>query len=241
VDLKIEITKLYGLCEASKMLDHAVKRIDAQAMDWRPFSPSRFVYSYFTLNSIYGFDWHSSVKQERAVRWEPNEAGRYPKEFEQLKSLIGFIIDSLAAKAPRLFSQYLHDQLEVLGVSDPEKSLLHIDPSNETKRVRRLRRAFPRNFGQLARANPDKDVFKSSLTGVLAFIQAVRNNIFHGSKTRIEMLDPDQQTRLLIYTSIVNAFNSLFFDAILAAAVSWRRVPVDLRPMNIEGDSSAAS
>lgn len=241
MDLKIEITKLYGLCEASKMLDHAVRQISAQARDWRPFSPSRFVYSYFTLNSIYGFDWVPSVKQEKAVHWEPDEAGSYPKEFEQLRSLISFITGALSDQAPQLFSQYLYDQLEVLGVSDPEKVLLHIDSSNETKRVRGLRKAFPANFSQLARTKQAKEVFVSSLTGVLAFVQAVRNNIFHGSKTRIEMLNPDQQTRLLIYTSIVNAFNSLFFDAILAAGVNWRRVPVDLSPIDNEVVNNAAS
>lgn len=111
MDLNIEITKLYALYAASKMLDHAVRRIGSRDTDWHPFSPSRFVYSYFTLNSIYGFDWHSSVDQGKALHWEPNAAGKYPTELEQLKSLISFIDGAMGDNAQQHFSQYLNDQL----------------------------------------------------------------------------------------------------------------------------------
>ena len=86
MDLKIEITKLYSLHEASRQLDHAVRKYDAADTDWRPFSPTRFIYSYFTFNSIYNFDWHASLKQEKALKWEPDEKNRRRLQMIQSKA-----------------------------------------------------------------------------------------------------------------------------------------------------------
>jgi hypothetical protein len=54
----------------------------------------------------------------------------------------------------------------------------------------------------------------------------VRNNIFHGSKTRIEMSDPGQQLRLLVYTAVLITMDAVFFEAAKRTDLGWRAVPM---------------
>jgi len=46
---------------------------------------------------------------------------------------------------------------------------------------------------------------------IIGFIYQVRNNIFHGTKTTIEMADRNQRERLEIYSKILIATNELLF------------------------------
>ena len=48
---------------------------------------------------------------------------------------------------------------------------------------------------------------------ILGFIYSVRNNIFHGTKTTIEMSDKNQRKRLDIYSNILIAVNELLFKS----------------------------
>ena len=49
---------------------------------------------------------------------------------------------------------------------------------------------------------------------ILGFIYSVRNNIFHGTKTTIEMADKDQRKRLDIYSNILIGVNDLLFKSL---------------------------
>jgi len=227
IDLSIELNKLYSLYEASTILDHAVKEIDRELADWRPFSPSRFIYSYFTFNSIYGFDWQNCVEKQSAINWEPDEKRRLPNEIDQIKPLLKFCLYPLEIKTPVKYSQLLKKQLSMFSISDPFQFLEKIDSSNESKKTKGLRKAFPGSFKNIYYPNENLDVFYSSLCSVIHFIKDVRNNIFHGTKTRIEMQDTPQQTRLLIYTSVINAINGLFFLVIESKDIDWKKVPVN--------------
>ena len=46
------------------------------------------------------------------------------------------------------------------------------------------------------------------------FLCAIRNNIFHGTKTYRDMVDRDQRKRLRIYADILASINELLFKAI---------------------------
>jgi len=230
VDLKIELTKLYSLHKAATLLDHAVREVNIDGVDWRPFSPSRFVYSYFAFNSLYSFDWDASVRERKAMFWEPDANDRRPKEIKQIKALARFCCDSLDTKTPAAFENLLSAQLHLFSISDPISLLMHINPSNESNKTRNLREALPENFAKISSDTGDTDVFYSSLAGSLGFIQAVRNNIFHGSKSRIKMQDSSQQSRLLIYTAVINSVNGLFFEAIVTRKIGWKEVLVDFEP-----------
>ena len=49
---------------------------------------------------------------------------------------------------------------------------------------------------------------------MLRFVYLVRNNIFHGTKTTIEMSDKNQRKRLEIYSNILIATNELLFKSL---------------------------
>jgi hypothetical protein len=111
----------------------------------------------------------------------------------------------------------------VLDTPAPETELKHIIASNETKKVKQYRKAFPHHFRRLYQNQMNVDVFYNTLIPVLSFIHAVRNNVFHGSKTKIQMEDSSQQERLLIYTAILVATNGLLFKATQHKDIGWRR------------------
>lgn len=74
--------------------------------------------------------------------------------------------------------------------------------------------------------------FTDALDTVLKFVYKVRCNIFHGTKTVIDMLDKDQQTRLKVYTAILLTFNDMLFEA-LEIRFQWEgKHLIDLRFAN---------
>lgn len=54
----------------------------------------------------------------------------------------------------------------------------------------------------------------NALNTTLKFVVAVRNSIFHGTKSVLDMLVESQQRRIIVYTSILLSVNELLFDAI---------------------------
>jgi len=226
-DMMIDLTKLYSLHQASLDLDHAIREASSPELDWRPFSPSRFVYSFFTFNSIYSFNWKESIRTNSSRSWEKDSEGRRPEEIDQAKSLVDFSIDYLGEDSPEQFRDELKDRLQLFNVSDPITALENIVASNESKRIKGLRKDFPSRVKTLLESrNLRPDVLQASLYGSLAFIQTVRNNVFHGSKTRIQMQDEQQQERILIYTAILNSTCEMFFSSIEIAVPQWNRVPI---------------
>lgn len=225
MDLKIEVTKLYALHEACKRLEHGIKDVGLES-DWKVFSPTRFIYSYFTFNSIFNIDWDKSLRQEEAVYWAQDVSGRFPREKDQIKGYVRFCRDDVGSDISRVFAKSLQSSLFLFGIQDPHKALLGIRPKNETTRVRRYREAFPTNFAKLqANALEPADHYSTLITALM-FIYAVRNNVFHGSKTRIEMEDESQQQRLLIYSALLIATNSLLFEIFDRSDISWHRPSV---------------
>lgn len=75
MDLKIEIRKLNALHEATLRFDHAIK--ERGQTDWRDFTPSRFIYAFFTFNSIYSFDWETSFERNEAITWPQRRLRAY--------------------------------------------------------------------------------------------------------------------------------------------------------------------
>ncbi|TKJ32888.1 MAG: hypothetical protein CEE38_21955 [Planctomycetes bacterium B3_Pla] len=228
IDLKIELTKLFALHKASITLDHAVRESATPNLDWRLFRPSKFIYSYFAFNSIYSFDWEKSIELYSPMRWGSTEDENHPKEEDQIKAIVKFSCQSLGSQAPLQFIRILKGQLQNYKITKPIEALRDIRPSNESKRVKGLRNAFPGNFKTLFQS-PDltQDSLLSSLSGSLSYIQSVRNNVFHGSKTSIQMDDRRQQERLLIYAALVNSLCELFFCAIASVLPGWNCVPAD--------------
>lgn len=221
-EIKIELNTLYSLHNACVKLEHAARESKHPSPEWELFPPSRFIYAYFTFNSIYSLNWEKSLKEKRATKWYRGEL----YESEQFEKLVNFYYSTLNAKTARILQKSLQENLLFLGIQDAEEQLKKISAKNETKKTKHLRENFPSNFKALIQQPVSLDGHKDILFGVLSFIYAVRNNIFHGSKSKIQMDNAEQQIRLSIYTAILIATNSLLFEAVETTSIGWKRVPV---------------
>ena len=225
MDLKIEIRKLYALHQATIRFDHAIKEVEQTT--WTDFTPSRFIYAFFTFNSIYSFDWESSFAQKEAVKWQPDEAGRVPKEDDQFKAYLRYADNALRPNTARTYSKELTRVLTLYGVDRPTEELRAVDLVNAPKKLKALAHQLPGEFERLWKGKPMEDQFFPSACAVFRFVYEVRCNLFHGTKTTVQLLNPAQQRRLLIYTATLIAGNSLLFRVAKQADIGWHNVTTD--------------
>ena len=225
MDPKIELRKLFALHEASIRLDHAIREVTDHA--WLGFSPTRFIYAFFTFNSIYSFDWERSFAEKKAITWSTSGAEKIPREEEQQKSYLNFTRTTLNAEGSGLFSKQLKKQLALYNIADPKTHLDKVSVSNATNKVKNLASQLAGQFNKLLDGKASSADFFASSCAVFKFIYSVRCNIFHGSKTMVQMLDKEQQQRLLIYTAALVAVNSLLFTIAARADIAWKPVTVD--------------
>lgn len=141
MDLKIEIRKLYALHEATIRFDHAIKQVGQAA--WTDFNPSRFIYAFFTFNSIYSFDWEASFNEKKAIKWTPDSAGRVPKEDEQFKAYLRYADSALKQITPQIFSQELTRLLKLYAIARPIEELQPVELVNATKKLKNLAQQLP--------------------------------------------------------------------------------------------------
>ena len=136
MDLKIEIRKLYALHEATIRLDHAIKEIGQTK--WTEFTPSRFIYAFFTFNSIYSFDWRTSFGKKKAIRWSADENNKIPNEIEQFKDYLRYVDSALTPNTAKIFSEDLAPRMKSFGVENPIEELKVVDLVNANKELKNL-------------------------------------------------------------------------------------------------------
>ena len=107
-DLKIELRKLLALHMATLHVEHAIRETAHRNNPWNEFAPSRFIYAFFTFNSIYSWDWESSFYAGALTGWPENERGHKPKEAIQFKKYIKFCNDTLGSETmPKFKSRFV--------------------------------------------------------------------------------------------------------------------------------------
>jgi len=225
MDLKIEIRKLNAIHEATIRFDHAIK--ESGKTGWTDFTPSRFIYAFFTFNSIYSFDWEESFKGKEALKWHPDGKGRVPTEVDQFKAYLRYADNALKPHTAQIFSTELARLLDSYGVDNPIEELREVDLVNATKSLKTLALQMPGEFRRIALGKAEKEEFYPSACAVFKFVYEVRCNLFHGSKTTVQLLDSAQQRRLLIYTATLIAGNSLLFRVAEKAEIGWRDIKAD--------------
>ena len=202
MDLKIEIRKLYALHKATILFDHGIR--DTGKDIWVNFAPSRFIYAFFTFDSIYSWNWSASYESKKAIKWSKGDNGHMPDEERQFKAYLKYIDEVLAPDTPARFSEELSKLLIMYGVTQPIEDLQEVNLVNADKRLRGLARQLPIEFERLWHGKATGKQFYSSACPVFNFIYRVRCNLFHGSKTMLGLLDARQQQRLKIYTATVS-------------------------------------
>jgi hypothetical protein len=228
-DLKIEIRNLFALHEATIRLEHGCKEAGCIEDGWRVFLPTRFIYAFFTFNGIYGFDWQSSFDSRKAIRWQPDEDGKLPKEKTQFKNYLRYVNDKLSPETPTFFSDKLKDMLRSFRIAEPATVIEHIDLVNASNELIELGKQFPKQFSIVLEGKQKPEDFYPSACLLLKFVYKVRCNLFHGEKTRVQLLHLEQQQRLLIYTALLIAANSLLFRVAEKADIGWEKPSVQFR------------
>jgi len=152
---------------------------------------------------------------------------RVPKEDEQFKAYLKYADSALKPNTPRIFSKELTRLLTLYGIERPIEELQAVDLVNATKKLKNLAQQLPGEFGRIWRGKAGLEEFFPSACAVLKFVYEVRCNLFHGTKTTVQLLDSAQQRRLLIYTATLIAGNSLLFRVAEKANVGWQNVRAD--------------
>jgi hypothetical protein len=226
MDLKIEIRKLYALHKATTFFEHGVKEVGQSA--WIDFPPSRFIYAFFTFNSIYSYNWKESFNTKKTIKWSNTANVNIPEEIKQIKSYLGCMVDRMQQDIVVFFGNRTKELLKSYNITRPFDDLGKIAVApNSTTSIKNLAKQFPGQFKRIYEARSSAEEFFPAACAVFEFIYKVRCNLFHGSKTTVKLLDSSQQRRLLIYTAILIVGNSLLFEVTERANIGWKTVDVE--------------
>jgi len=235
-DLKLELRKILALHEASLHMEHAIRETARPEKPWQDFAPSRFIYAFFTFNTIYSWDWQASFDSGHLARWQPKPNGHYPEEVDQIKRYVRFCSNTLDSDVAQFFSKRFADACDTMCVSKPADAMKELDTTNADKRLKKLKAQMPQLVERLHAGTVKPDGFHFGACHVLRFVYGVRCNLFHGCKTHVQMLDAMQQERLLVYASLLTAANGLLFDATAQKNIGFSPVNIDFlkntRPTN---------
>ena len=225
MNMNSQLNDLYQLQIAARELVHGVKD-----SGWKLFEPSKFVYAFFAFNSFYSIDWEETKKQNQLIKWEllkkvkeiTTSVGKAKTESEKISEMRKYLYNSYVKDDKDIEGENLianefviklkkflkTNKTDINVIKEILFRIVTDDYINEGKKA-----SFVENFEKLYERQLRGNKFSEALYELLRFVFMVRNNIFHGSKTVIDMLDRNQQDRFEIYTAILLAVNEMLFDA----------------------------
>jgi hypothetical protein len=197
-------------CDNSRLQYYARSHERSEEISMMPLSP--FIFEYFLFNSLYQVDWKTSVNENLLI-FHPeeglNESGRQ-------KAFLAFL-KRYATNNPgelyRAFEPLLHFERAEGGWTQvtPDARVSVTEGENFFKRIVKLQSALAQ-CRTPSEMPTNKEMFKI-LKECTLFIYKVRNNIFHGSKTLLEIYEKSQKRRLEVYDLFLKGITSLFFLA----------------------------
>jgi len=231
-NIKNQIEDLYKLHIAADDLRHGIK-----VREWKLFEPSQFIYAYFAFNSFYSINWEDSITKQEIIKWEitseDNNNNENISESKKISSFIQFIYNSFVDES--LSSEEKENSKQVISLDFSSKLKKRLkDKVNfdlydiivDININEEMKRRIINKYNALVNTELIGKKFRRALNTVLLFIYNVRNNIFHGTKNIIQMMDNQQRNRLYIYTSIILTINEMLFDAI-EKRINWERRKID--------------
>ena len=210
---------LFKVHFAAMECEHGIKRSN-KSDKWTPFTPSKFIYSYFAFNSLYSVDWKNSVKKGQFVVLDWKSHYELDKIDEMEKFIKNVLKDEFAKRLP----EYIEKHLGNISVERAKNELKNIQSNS------RIGKSLIDRFRESFNNVMEGQKLGSSVERILHFVYHVRNNVFHGTK-KILSTSASQNKRLTIYTAILLAMNDLLFEAV-EATTDWKkdRVLRDQKP-----------
>lgn len=184
--------------------------------NFRLFEPTKFVYSYFSFSTIFNYDWSKLLDNKDIVPHQKRKVffdnGDYKEheEYEKIKieRYLNFIFDNISSKNRKEFIQ------KIMNNKTLEEIKKLIDSSKLKKNDLNT---LNKSFKYLVKDYSDSEgieTFKRRIINITNIVGSVRNNIFHGSKGIIKMIETEQRDRLMFYSNFINSLNEQFFKVI---------------------------
>ncbi len=205
-DIIDQIKNLHKLHCVTKDFNHI---IEYQPGSWKRFEPTKFVYSYFAFNTLYNYDWEASIKERTLISF-PIDGEEKLNEMNKIKKMIDFFFKYFEQSDSTDFVRTIcrsENQRHKEPLLEAIEGITRDDNISESERI-----DFKKEFRKLLES--EKLIQGKLKNDILRFIYNVRNNIFHGTKTTIEMTNEGQRIRLNIYANILIATNDLLFKAL---------------------------
>ena len=238
------IDDVYKLHLISKNINHGIGTGYHGINQWRLFEPSRFVYAFFAYNTIYSINWRKTVEKNEIINWDANNPNDTinrevrMSETKKMRELSKFIYEThifseenkdLSDNKKKFAEHYkktLFDNITLVKIKEEciASTLRYI--TTDKRITTEDKERFRKNLLNLIEGNLINKDFTRAVDSLMVFIYNVRNNIFHGSKTILEMSNDGQRERLLLYAAIIMTMNDLLFEA-LEKATNWHSEVVD--------------
>ena len=219
IALKSQMHNLQVLHQDSASLEHAIRMYDDK---WHEFIPSRFIYSFFTFNTLYSIDWEESLAKGELISYDdPTPEGennaktvkqRMPEK-DRYPKYISFCFED--DDFVKLYEEFFFD---FIGQTFEKEEILR-----ELKKIKKdenssgniKRGYFIRDFYDACYNTLTDHILKiDDSKTIITFIYKIRCNIFHGAKTLKELNDKSQKKRIDIYTVFLIAINQMVFSYI---------------------------
>ena len=185
--------------------EHAIM----QGNEWEPYIPTRFIYSFFTFNTLYNIDWKLSLERRNLYNFNsaPTEGDKYTK---YLDFCCNEEEDDFLIEYKDFFIRY------VTANFSPDFIL------EELKKIQLDRKYSRGGINEQGKIDDFITACEKCLKGnclskdilkcIIDFIYKIRCNLFHGVKTMQDLQSEHQQIRLNIYSTFIVAINQMVFS-----------------------------
>lgn len=193
---------------------------NGQTVSQMPLTP--FVYEFFLFNSLYQIDWLTSNDSSVDVS-DPEEKSESGKQ----RRFINFLKHRLLEK-PELLQRAFDPITDIADLDGPwtkikaESRIKDAEGVKFFSQIRDLQDVLRKNSSPSGLAISKSS---SALKSCVYYINNVRNNIFHGSKTLGDCADQDQKRRVEVYEIFLKGLTSLFFLAVGKSQAACDIVP----------------
>lgn len=86
-NIQEQLNDLYKLHLDSKNLTHGIRERNAS---WQVYLPTKFIYSYFTFNTIYSVNWAESLEQNKVLMWSEDKGETF-----KIRNLSNFVLKNM--------------------------------------------------------------------------------------------------------------------------------------------------
>lgn len=199
---------------------------DRRGRSWSTMPTTSFVYNFFIYNSIYQFDWKTSLdkgklchlqdEKETDAKVDTITTKEPPNERKQQESLEKFM-KNICKQSPQILAVAFRpiSRLDDLNGSWTQiSSGQRISEADGVSFFRRLsdlgclvRSAIETQDGIVPASKSNFKLIKECRY----YVYHIRNNIFHGSKSLGEIGDKNQKRRLAHYDLFLRCILNLFF------------------------------